>query len=344
MNSQTKFLGIDIGGAHLKIIGLDKKMNVSIVKYKSCPLWEGLGNLKKEIQLINTISKDKNIKCGITMTGELCDFFKTRIDGAKIIHELCKKIKFEKYFYSTSEGLSKQKTLNFNDIISMNWYAIGDLLKKIVKDTIIIDFGSTTTDFICIKNYKIMNTGRDDFSRINNLELVYSGLTRTPTFGITRSIKIKNHEYRIIPEFFSDSSDVYRILGMITKSLDIDEVADKSKKTARESMARLARSFGFDFKTKNKRLIGKLAQKLSQIQIEEILTNLNYLYNKFQYDKDTPIILAGIGQDVLYNNMKKKYNVSMITQYLPGKNTKLKHVSSYHAPALCIANLLRDSQ
>jgi len=75
MNSQTKFLGIDIGGAHLKIIGLDKKMNVSIVKYKSCPLWEGLGNLKKEIQLINTISKDKNIKCGITMTGELCDFF-----------------------------------------------------------------------------------------------------------------------------------------------------------------------------------------------------------------------------------------------------------------------------
>ena len=78
MKSLTKFLGIDIGGAHIKIIGLDEKAQISYVGYNSCPIWKNIKNLKKQIKFINTISKKKEIKCGITMTGELCDCFKNR--------------------------------------------------------------------------------------------------------------------------------------------------------------------------------------------------------------------------------------------------------------------------
>ena len=57
----------------------------------------------------------------------------------------------------------------------MNWHAIGKLCENKIKDSIIIDFGSTTTDFLCIKNFKLRNKGFSDFERINNNELIYKG-------------------------------------------------------------------------------------------------------------------------------------------------------------------------
>ena len=90
-------------------------------------------------------------------------------------------------------------------------------LEKELNKIIIIDFGSTTTDLICIKNKKLVNKFFDDFSRINNFELLYTGFTRTPIFGITNEINIRKNKLKIIPEFFSNTSDVYRIL----KSYDL---------------------------------------------------------------------------------------------------------------------------
>ena len=37
---------------------------------------------------------------------------------------------------------------------------------------IIVDFGSTTTDFVCIKNSKIINQGFDDFTRLSKKEIL----------------------------------------------------------------------------------------------------------------------------------------------------------------------------
>ena len=37
----------------------------------------------------------------------------------------------------------------------MNWHSIGRYLENFVNNAIVIDFGSTTTDFICIKMVKL---------------------------------------------------------------------------------------------------------------------------------------------------------------------------------------------
>ena len=75
MTKNISFLGIDIGGAHIKIVGLDKYKNVSLVEYRKCYLWQDPEKLKKEIQFINSLSEKNKILCGITMTAELCDIF-----------------------------------------------------------------------------------------------------------------------------------------------------------------------------------------------------------------------------------------------------------------------------
>ena len=99
MKNNIKYLGIDIGGAHFKIIGLDKKKSVCFSEYRKCYVWKGFKNLKKEIDYINSLNLSKDIYCGITMTAELCDNFKTKKIGAIEISKLCKKLKFNYSFY-----------------------------------------------------------------------------------------------------------------------------------------------------------------------------------------------------------------------------------------------------
>ena len=117
MKNLIEFLGIDVGGAHIKIIGLDKDRHISYVGYRSCHLWKNIKNLRNQIKFINSISKNKKIKCGITMTGELCDIFGNRINGAKIIFKECLKIKYEKLFYTNSDEIFKKKGIDFEKVI-----------------------------------------------------------------------------------------------------------------------------------------------------------------------------------------------------------------------------------
>ena len=74
----------------------------------------------------------------------------------------------------------------------MNWHSIGEYVRSKKKDALVIDFGSTTTDFLCIKNGIIINQNFSDFSRLNNGELIYSGLMRTPIFALDKFIEINS--------------------------------------------------------------------------------------------------------------------------------------------------------
>ena len=59
MKEKLLYLGIDIGGAHLKIVGVNENSRVVLVKYSSCKIWEDIENLNTEFEKINIISKKK---------------------------------------------------------------------------------------------------------------------------------------------------------------------------------------------------------------------------------------------------------------------------------------------
>ena len=56
MKSKIKYLGIDIGGAHFKIIGLDEKKSVCFADYRKCYVWKSLNNLRNEIEYTNSLN------------------------------------------------------------------------------------------------------------------------------------------------------------------------------------------------------------------------------------------------------------------------------------------------
>ena len=342
MNKKLLYLGIDIGGAHIKIIGLDQFQNICLIKYRKCYLWKNPKKLKQEISFINSLSNNKNILCGVTMTAELCDIFPDRLTGAKTIINECKNIKFKTFLYSSSEkAFEKLQSRNLSNLISMNWHSIGRYLAKLVNNAIVIDFGSTTTDFICIKNGKIMNKAFNDFSRLLNGEIIYTGLIRTPIFAIKKNIRYKSKRITIIPEYFSNTSDIYRINKKIKKDFDIDDETDLSYKSVMGSYRRIARSFGMDYHSKDKLFIEKISKTIMNEQLNMILKNTKELLNKFYMKKKPLIILSGIGQEVLKDFLKND-NVQLLASYFKSKNFSDKKIATYHAPAACIAGLLAE--
>ena len=86
MRENTKFLGIDIGGAHIKTTGIDYQKNITHVSQIKCPLWKTTKILNAYVSRLN--KKNRDIKCLITMTGELCDNFGTRINGVRKIMQI----------------------------------------------------------------------------------------------------------------------------------------------------------------------------------------------------------------------------------------------------------------
>jgi len=337
----TQYMGIDIGGAHLKCVGIDKSKNISYIKYDSYQVWNNKKILFEKLDQINNEVSNSKLVYGITMSAELCDNFPNRKIGAKYIVEACNSLKPKKLFYSNSSTFFSSK-FSMNNLMSMNWHAIGKLCEKKIKDSIIIDFGSTTTDFICIKNFRLINQGFNDFERINNNELIYKGLIRTPLFGIKDKIKFKKKKYNLIPEFFSDMSDVYRVKKLLKKNIDIDNTADASNKSLRNSMIRIARNFGFDYTNSKKELIMNICDELYSYQLDEISKNIDFLRKKYRISKKCKIILSGIGQEILMNYLNKKVNDTIfLSDLLGSKNYK---EASNHAPALSMALLLFEKK
>ena len=100
MNKEVKYLGIDIGGAHLKLVGLDAKKKIIHVSYLQCPIWESLDNLTYHLNKLKRAVNINSVFCCITMSAELCDFFKNRSLGVKKISSICKKTGLKFFFFS----------------------------------------------------------------------------------------------------------------------------------------------------------------------------------------------------------------------------------------------------
>ena len=341
MKSKIKFLGIDIGGAHIKLVGLNEKKELIFVDYIKFYFWKEEKSINKVFNYINSKS-NKNTLSGITMTAELCDIFKNRLDGFRKIYNYCKKLKNDYFFYTKSKKKIFKKT-DYSEIVSMNWHSIGRLLERQLKNAIIVDFGSTTTDIICVKNHIIQNKNFDDFSRINSNELVYTGLTRTPIFAIDKKVRINRKYFEIIPEFFSDMSDVYRINSILKKQFDIDETADGKRRSKFSSYARLSRNFGLDFKKSNQNLIKDLSKEIIKTQLEKIYLAIKKNRAKYKIEKKSEIIVCGIGKDVLsdFLNLKKE-QVIQFSDLVKCSKQNLKTKAAFHTPAFCIASLLSE--
>jgi len=248
MTAATTY-GWDLGGAHLKRVTMDDRGRLVEARQLACPLWRGIEHLTAAIAAIHERNNGADVDHAITMTGELCDGFASRAEGVVAIASAAAAIlgNDQTRFYAGGAGWVSPDAVggdNIPRIASANWLAMAEAVALQCSDAMLIDVGSTTSDLIPIVAGEVVCRGRDDPSRLEFDELVYTGVVRTPLMALAGHVPFAGRTQRVAAEYFANTADVYRIRGELPDNADLHETADGADRSADASSRRIMRMLG----------------------------------------------------------------------------------------------------
>jgi hypothetical protein len=219
-------IGIDVGGANLKIVDGDDV----IIHY--CPLW-------KESPITELLKSYAGRKAAVVMSGELADGFASKEAGIEFIVDAVRAAIPDARFYGTDGSFHQTPCMT---LAAANWLASADFLRDEFPDAVFVDMGSTTTDIIPLSSFERLIALRD-LDRLQCGMLVYTGLLRAPVASLIREVRLDGGTTRtlVANELFAISADVHLVMGHITKMDYAVPTPDGAGVMITESLQRLAR-------------------------------------------------------------------------------------------------------
>ncbi len=236
-------IGLDVGGAHLKVARVESGRVVS-VRQIACPLWEGIERLDAALREAEPILAGADVYA-VTMTGELTEIFENREAGVlAIVERLRGQLHGELRIFMGLKGFASPEAAIGDplSVASANFLATALFTARVRPLALLIDMGSTTTDIVACDR----PLGLTDAERLQTGELVYTGLTRTPIPSIATRAPLAGQWQGLARDAFATMADVRRILGDLPNDVDQHATADRRGKSQAESLIRFARGFGRD--------------------------------------------------------------------------------------------------
>ena len=220
-------IGIDVGGANLKVVDDDG------VHIHYCPLWKG----SPLVQLLKQYRKNPKEPAAVVMSGELADCFINKAEGIASIVITVREVFPDAIFYGTDAAFH---TRAVPQLAAANWLASADYLKEQYPDSVLVDMGSTTTDIIPLSRFDDLK-GLTDLQRLQKGYLIYTGMLRTSIPTLLRIVVLDGVPTPLSTEFFAVSADAHLMLGHITAEQYSCDTPDHREKTRTAAMRRLAR-------------------------------------------------------------------------------------------------------
>lgn len=239
-------LGLDIGGANLKAAN-------STGWARSVPfaLWRNPAGLASALgQLIGDAPAAHRL--AVTMTGELCDCFRTKEEGVLLILSAVREVangREVRVYLVDGRWVSLEEAISAPILAAAsNWRALAEFACRFVPTGagLLIDIGSTTTDIIPIESGRVAARGRSDIGRLAAGELVYSGVGRTPICALVRALPWRGQMCPVAAEVFATTADAYLVLGNIREDTTANWTADGRPLTIECARQRLARQLCAD--------------------------------------------------------------------------------------------------
>ncbi len=241
MNANTTVLGLDIGGANIKVASLE-----GVASTVPFPLWKQPDELPGA--LASLVAQFPGIdELAVTMTGELCDCYATKREG---VDRILDAVEFAasgrpvRVWGTGGNWLSvaeaRGQTLA---VAASNWHALATFAGRFAPagNGLLIDIGSTTTDIIPLDHGIPFAKSSTDFDRLRVGELIYLGVKRTPIMALGMP--------NLCAEYFADTRDLHIILGQTPEEPNASDTADGRAATFANSLDRLARMVGADRET-----------------------------------------------------------------------------------------------
>ncbi len=371
----NQIIGWDVGGAHLKAALLDANGILLKVVQVPCALWRGLFELEAAIDVVLNTFTHQPLLHAITMTGELVDLFANRQAGVKAISNVMNaKLMGNTLFYAGLFDINAadarfvalaEVDQHWRHIASANWLAsanyIGLQLQKLQKSQhgLLVDIGSTTSDFVLLENNHPTCLGYTDASRMQTEELVYTGVVRTPLMAVAQKVNFKNNVTSVAAEYFATTADVYRLAGDLQAADDMADTADGKDKSELSSARRIARMIGHDMEDANLDAWIALAHEFKTQQLLRLKAVADKHISRIKNNDQTSrmvIVGAGTGSflakeiaslikiqyvdiaELIENNLENDIDASLLNL----KNTT--HWASVCLPAVAVAYLAFKNQ
>ncbi|MDD3071401.1 MAG: hydantoinase/oxoprolinase family protein [Methanoculleus horonobensis] len=217
-------IGIDIGGANLKVVD-DTGVHIHY-----CPLWQGA-------PLAALLKPYAGEPAAVVMSGELADCFASKMDGIRWIVEAVQEVIPGAVFYGTDAAFH---TRPVPALAAANWLASADYLRENHADAVLLDVGSTTADVIPLNRFEDLK-GLTDTRRLQEQYLVYTGMLRTNVATLVSSVTLDGTATPVSTEYFAASADAHLALGQITPEDYTSPAPDDGEKTPQAALRRLAR-------------------------------------------------------------------------------------------------------
>jgi probable H4MPT-linked C1 transfer pathway protein len=235
------WLALDVGGANLK--AADGR---GWARSQPFALWADPEGLSAELTALLDAAPEAE-RIAVTMTGELCDCFRTKAEGVQHIvgavqaaagHREVRVYLTNGLFVSGREACESPHLA-----AASNWHALARFACRFLSGSVgvLVDVGSTTTDIVPLIDGRPCPTGRNDTDRLLARELVYTGIGRTPICAVTQCVPWRGKQCPVAAELFATTADAYLMLDCLAERSDSAWTADGRPLTKEYARSRLAR-------------------------------------------------------------------------------------------------------
>ncbi len=269
-------IGWDIGGANLKAARW--RADGWQVAQQPFAVWQRRDELAAAIAGMSA-RLGPATGAAVTITAELSDAFRTKREGINFVIEALQAAlpATRLRIFGLDGHFHDVETARANPMLvaAANWLATALVVARRQPDCLLVDVGSTTTDIIPIKGGQVVARGRNDPERLIWGELVYTGVLRTPLFGIVSRAPLWGRWCGVAAELFATAQDVHLLLGHLPAEQCISPSADGRPVTAEFAAERLARLVCADSEMLSQDDIQTMARFIADSQVQQITTALN---------------------------------------------------------------------
>ena len=331
------WLGIDIGGANLKIA--DGRGFAAARRFQ---LWRSPDQLCRQLRALIAQAPPAE-RLAITMTGELADCFATKAAGVRSILQAVDQARQHRqariYLVDGRLDCLEAAVRQPNLAAASNWHALARYVCRLVprQPGLLVDVGSTTTDIIPLILGQPAVAQPDDTSRLIHGQLVYTGVARSPVCAVADAVAYRRSRCPLAQELFASMRDVYLVLGELAEDATDVETADGRAATRAAARARLARAICADRETFDDRDALTAAQSLAESQLERIAAGIRQVIGSMPRMPEAAVV-SGQGEFLARRAVQRACPPLRIVSLAQ----RLGPVVSQCAPAHALATLARE--
>lgn len=287
-------VGIDIGGANLKVAHIDGEC-----LSEPFALWQHPEQLSRKLaDLVSQLPESKTL--AITMTGELADCYASKTEGVQAILDAVKSMAdgLSIHVWNTAgEFVNLEVAREFPILVAAaNWHALATWVGKLSAEgnALLVDIGTTTTDVIPLEDGFPVPLGRTDLERLQTGELEYTGYRRTILCSLAHTVPVGRNRCLVSSELFATTLDVYLWLGDIPEDPTDRDTADGRPATKAAARDRLCRLICADRDEVTDEDLTNVCLFLKDVQLKRISGSIDRVRSRMVGDCDQ-VILSGSG-------------------------------------------------